>query len=88
MFRVRISILLRAGLVLRSCLVSELNEIQTIGLRPGMVDLRGRNPIFHPTEKETEVSLPTRRTCSLMVSSSVRLSPASRLIRTIFPAQR
>lgn len=86
MFTVSIYILLRAGLVLGSYPVNELNEIQGLGL--GWADLRDTDPTSHPTEKETEVLLPTRRMCSLMVSSSVRSSPASKLIRTTFLAQR
>lgn len=76
------------GLVPVSCLVNELNEIWTVGPRPGLVDMGDRNPTSHPIERETEISLPTRRTCSLMVSSSVRSSPAYRLIQTIFLEQR
>ena len=60
----------------------------TVGPKPGLVNMRGRNPTSYPIERETEISLLTRRTCSLMVSSSVRSSPASRLIQTIFPEQR
>ena len=77
-----------AGLVPGNYLVNELREIWAVRPRPVLVDTRCRNPTSHSAERETEVLLPTRRTCSLMVSSSVRSSPASRLIRTTFPAQR